>query len=71
MEEMQLSVNEALLDEAIKEADEPVKTKSDMVNMALAQFITRQKQVHAFNSMVGQVDFDPDWTPRKARGKTW
>jgi hypothetical protein len=61
-----MAVDETLLDEAVEEADG--KSPEEVIDMALKQFILRQRQLKALTGL-GTIDFDPDWTPRKARGK--
>jgi hypothetical protein len=51
-------IDESLLNEAIKEADEQNMTENDVVNLALKEYITMRQRLHAFDSMVGKVDFD-------------
>jgi Arc/MetJ family transcription regulator len=61
-----LGIDDRLLKEAHKVGG--YKTKKATVTQALQEFIQRRKQMRIIE-LFGKIDFDPDWDPRKIRGK--
>jgi len=47
-----------------------LKTKKETVNLALEEFIQKRKRKEAME-LFGKIDFNKDWSPKKARGKIW
>ena len=45
-----------------------LKTKKETVNLALEEFIQKRKRKEAME-LFGKIDFNKDWSPKKARGK--
>jgi Arc/MetJ family transcription regulator len=66
-----MATNLGIDDELLAVAHEAsgLKTKKDTVNMALEEYI-KEKKRRELLAMVGTIDFDEDWDPRKIRGKT-
>jgi hypothetical protein len=62
---MSMTIDE-LSEEARKIGDH--ETKEAAVAEALQEYIQRRKQVRIIE-LFGKIDFDPDWDPRKIRGK--
>jgi Arc/MetJ family transcription regulator len=61
-----LGINDELLTAAHEASG--LKTKKDTVNLALEQYLKDKLRREAI-AMFGTIDFDEDWSPRKARGK--
>lgn len=59
-----LSIDDALLSEAVKEGG--LKTKRATVNEALREFIQRRKQLQVLE-LFGTIDFDPSYDHKKGR----
>ena len=66
-----LATNLAINDELLKSAlsISGLKTKKETVNLALEEFIGKRKRKEAMD-LFGKIEFDNEWTPEKARGKT-
>ena len=65
-----MATNLAIKDELLTSAFNigGLKTKRETVNLALEEFIQRRKRKDAM-VLFGQIDFNKDWNPAKARGK--
>lgn len=61
-----LGIDDKLLKEAQKIGGH--QTKKATVNDALREYIQRRKQTRIIE-LFGTIDFDPDYDPKKARGK--
>jgi Arc/MetJ family transcription regulator len=61
-----LGIDDKLLKEAQKVGGH--STKKATVNEALQEYIQRRKQARIIE-LFGTIDYDPDYDPRKLRGK--
>lgn len=61
-----LGIDDKLLAEAQKIGGQP--TKKATVNEALQEYIQRRKQTRIIE-LFGTIDYDPNYDPKKARGK--
>lgn len=59
-----LAIDDRLLDEALKLGG--LKTKRETVNLALTEFIRRQKRLKALEAF-GTIELDPAWDYKAAR----
>lgn len=59
-----LNINPLLLQEAFELSG--AKTKKEAVNLALEEYILHKKQLR-FISILGTIDFDPDYNYKKHR----
>lgn len=59
-----LQINPELLEEAFSLSG--LETKSQAVNLALEKFVRRKKQLQ-FISILGTIDFDPEYDNKKYR----
>jgi hypothetical protein len=59
-----LAIDDRLLDEALKLGG--LKTKRETVNLALTEFIRRQKRLKALEAF-GTIELDPTWDYKAAR----
>jgi len=61
-----LAINDELLTSAYRISG--LKTKRETVDLALEEFIQKRKRREAME-LFGKIDFNKDWSPKKARGK--
>ena len=61
-----LAINDELLTSAYSIGG--LKTKKETVNLALEEFIRKRKRKDAID-LLGKIEFNSEWTPKKARGK--
>lgn len=59
-----LAIDDQLLEEALKLGG--LRTKRETVNLALAEFIRRQKRLNALEAF-GTIELDPTWDYKAAR----
>jgi hypothetical protein len=45
------------------------KTKRETVNRALEEYVRHNEQVRGFRSIVGTIDYYPDYDPKQGRRK--
>ena len=61
-----LAINDELLASAYSIGG--LKTKKETVNLALEEFIRKRKRKDAID-LFGKIEFNSEWTPKKASGK--
>lgn len=61
-----LAISQELLVEALEVSG--LKTRKEIVNLALKEFINRRKQVEILK-LFGKLDPDPDYDYKKARSR--
>jgi Arc/MetJ family transcription regulator len=61
-----LAIDDALLNEALEISG--LKTKKDTVNLALKEFVDRNKQIEILN-IFGKMDPDSDYDHKKGRSR--
>ena len=61
-----LAIDDALLEEAQKVGQH--ETKEAAVTEALEEYVQRRKKKRIIE-LFGTIDYDPDYDPKKARGK--